>query len=103
MKLVELRKKTRTRIYSMTEKTPPAHSFDIARMRRRAIQIPRPHRQLDIERSQIGDEATNRFEDESMKIGFRREAVTLAHQAGHQLAVIALSLFFVPTHIVAAF
>jgi hypothetical protein len=87
----------------MTEKAPPAHSFDIARMRRQAIQISRPHRQLDIDRSQIGYETTNRFEGESMKIRFRREAITLAHQAGHQLAVIALSLFFVPTHIVAAF
>ncbi|HEX2488608.1 MAG TPA: hypothetical protein VHR27_04345 [Blastocatellia bacterium] len=38
-----------------------------------------------------------------MKIRFRREAITLAHQTGHQLAVIALSLFFVSTHIVAAF
>jgi hypothetical protein len=38
-----------------------------------------------------------------MEIGLRREAISLAHQAGHQLAVIALSRFFVPTHIVTAF
>jgi hypothetical protein len=38
-----------------------------------------------------------------MEIRFRREAIPLAHQAGHQLAVIALSLFFVPVHIVTAF
>jgi hypothetical protein len=69
----------------------------------RIIQISRPHRQFDIQRSEIGDKATNRFEGESMEIGFRREAIPLAYQAGHQLAVIALSLFFVTTHIVTAF
>ncbi|HZF40350.1 MAG TPA: hypothetical protein VE715_16110 [Blastocatellia bacterium] len=37
-----------------------------------------------------------------MEIGLRREAIPLAHQAVHQLAVIAFSLFFVPTHIVTA-
>jgi hypothetical protein len=38
-----------------------------------------------------------------MEIGLRREAIPLAHQAGHQLAVVNLSLFFVPMHIVTAF
>ena len=37
-----------------------------------------------------------------MKIRLGREAFTLAHQAGHQLAVIDLSLFFVLMHIVTA-
>jgi hypothetical protein len=71
-------------------------------MRRRAIHISRPHHQLDVKRPEINNEATNRFKGESMEIRFRREAIALAHQAGHQLAVIALSLFFVPMHIVTA-
>jgi len=72
-------------------------------MRWRVIQISRPHHQLDIERPEIGDESPNRFEGESMEIGLRREAISLAHQAGHQLAIVNLSLFFVPMHIVMAF
>jgi hypothetical protein len=67
-----------------------------------SIQIPGPHPQLDIDRSKISDEATNRLEGECMKVRLRRETIPLAHEAGHQLAVIALSLFFVPIHIVTA-
>jgi hypothetical protein len=52
-------------------------------MRRRVFQISRPHRQLNIERSEIGDEAANRFNDESVEIRLRREAIPLAHQASH--------------------
>jgi len=74
-----------------------------ARMKRRVIQISGPHHQLNVERPEVGDEATNRFEGEGLKIRLRREAIPLAHQTGHQLAVIALSLFIVPTHIVTAF
>jgi hypothetical protein len=72
-------------------------------MRRRVIQISRSHRQLDIERSNVDNKAAHRFERERQEFGLRREAITLAHQAGHQLAVLIFSLYFVPTHIVMAF
>src|SRR5262249_37349036 len=73
-------------------------SLRLARMRRRVIQIFRPHHQLDIERAKVGDKTPNRFKGESMEIGLRREAIPLAHQASHQLAVVNLSLFFFPMH-----
>src|SRR5262245_59256598 len=72
-------------------------------MRRRVIQISRSHRQLNIERSDVNDEAAYRFEREFLEIRLRRKAAPLAHQAGHQLAVIYFSLFFVPTHIGSGF
>jgi hypothetical protein len=71
-------------------------------MKWRLIQISGPHHQLDIKRPEIDNEAANRLERENMEIRLRREAAPLAHQAGHQLAVIDLSLFFIPMHIVTA-
>src|SRR5262249_15308804 len=67
-------------------------------VRQRVLQISRAHHQLDIERANVTYEAANRFERESLEIRLRRKAIPLAHQAGHQLPVVALSLFFVLTH-----
>src|SRR5215813_9160796 len=88
---------------SCVELAPAQWLFYRAVMRRRVIQISRSHRQLNIERSDVNDEAAYRFEREFLEIRLRRKALPLAHQAGHQLAVIYFSLFFVPTHIGSGF